>query len=79
MNKLKKEKKIMLMPRVMDRNFTISYFMEAVIEWIKLEQQIPTKIYMYPDEFIKFCYFTNQFIQEPRFVGIPVKLHYKNI
>ena len=52
--------------------FSILLLLEALIDYIECLGEYPNAIYLKPKEYVKFCYYTNQYIDAPTLVGIKV-------
>jgi hypothetical protein len=66
-----------LLIRVKEAN--VSAVLDEVLKFINKNQNLPDSIQMYPSEFIDFCYFTNQIVNKPTLLGIPVKLYFEEV
>lgn len=56
--------------------FTLRKLSFCLVEWIRDHKIEPSEIQLEPEEFIDFLQYSEQFINSPTFLGIPVVIDY---
>jgi hypothetical protein len=64
-------------PSQIPGEFTLSFLLKALVEYVQLNEKIPGEILLTADHFVKFCYYSDQFVEATTLIGIPVSLVFK--